>query len=253
MVSIFLKNTALSDLFEMLKIIKITELHNIPGKNNRDTESNNSENKSFNSVEHENVDCAIDKKNSHVNEKQTKYDPFLVTWNGPNDPDYPMNWSTSRKILVIVQIMLLTCVNYMGSSIYAPGEDGIREEFKVGHVTATLNVSLYILGYGIGPLLFSTLSELSTIGRQPIYIITFIMFFLFNIDIATVHSIGGMIVMRFITGILCSLQLATGGATIGDVMPPEMINLFLGIWSVGVMVAPITGPLLGAAMVVARG
>ena len=253
MVSFLLKNTAISDVLEMLKIIKISELHNIPGHNNTDTESNNAEDKSFNFVEYDNVDTAIDKINSHATEKSVEHDPFLVTWNGPNDPDYPMNWTTARKSLVIVQIMLLTCVNYMGSSIYTPGEDGIREEFKVAHVTATLNLSLYILGYGIGPLLFSPLSELSRVGRQPIYIITFLMFFLFNTGIATVHSIGGMIVMRFITGILCSPPLATGGATIGDIMSPEMINLILGIWSVGTMVAPIVGPLLGASMVVAKG
>lgn len=33
------------------------------------------------------------------------------------------------------------------------------EEFNVGAVTASLGLALYVLAYGIGPMLFSPLSE----------------------------------------------------------------------------------------------
>lgn len=69
--------------------------------------------------------------------------------------------------------MLLTCVNYMGSSIYTPGQLEIQNEFHVGHVVGTLNLSLYVLGYGLGPIVFSPLTEISSIGRLPVYMITF--------------------------------------------------------------------------------
>lgn len=248
----YFKNTTFVDVLELLKLVNIPELHNIP-KENDNLGSNTTDNESFDSAERDNVNISIDKVDTNLTEKNEKFDPFLVTWRGPNDPEFPMNWSSTRKILTMVQIMLLTCVNYMGSSIYTPGENGIRNEFNVGHVTATLNLSLYILGYGIGPLIFSPLSELSRIGRLPIYFITFLLFFVFNIGISTVHSIGGMIVMRFITGILCSPPLATSGASIGDIIAPEDMSVYIGIWSVGTMVAPIVGPLLGASMVVAKG
>ncbi|SMN20602.1 similar to Saccharomyces cerevisiae YBR008C FLR1 Plasma membrane multidrug transporter of the major facilitator superfamily [Maudiozyma saulgeensis] len=248
----YFKNTSFIDVLELLKLVKIPELHNLPNKNGEQGLCG-SDNESFDSAEHDNFSITIDKVETHPNKNKAEYDPFLVTWRGPNDPEFPMNWPSTRKTLTVIQVMLLTCVNYMGSSIYTPGENQIRDEFKIGHVTATLNLSLYILGYGIGPLLFSPLSELSKIGRLPIYTITFIMFFVFNIGIATVHNIGGMIVMRFITGILCSPPLSTGGATIGDIIAPEKIHLYIGIWSVGTMVAPIIGPLLGASMVVAKG
>lgn len=79
-----------------------------------------------------------------------KNDPFRVDWNGPSDPENPQNWPLLKKSLVVFQIMLLTCVTYMGSSIYTPGQEYIQEEFHVGHVVATLNLSLYVLGYGLG-------------------------------------------------------------------------------------------------------
>ncbi|CAI4052395.1 hypothetical protein SKDZ_15G4950 [Saccharomyces kudriavzevii ZP591] len=181
-----------------------------------------------------------------------KNDPFLVNWNGPSDSGNPHNWSLQKKSLVVFQIMLLTFVTYMGSSIYTPGQEYIQEEFHVGHMVTTLNLSLYVLGYGLGPIIFSPLSEIARYGRLNLYMITLSLFIIFQVGCATVHSIGGLIVMRFISGILCSPSLATGGGTVTDIIWPEMVPLVLGIWSAGVFSAPVFAPLLGAAMVDAK-
>lgn len=186
------------------------------------------------------------------NKETEKFDPFLVEWNGEQDPEYPLNWSSSTKAFMIFQIMLLTCVTYMGSSIYTPGQEFIQKEFHVGHVTATLNMSLYVLGYGIGPIIFSPLSEVAKIGRLQLYIYTLFLFTIFQIGCATVHNIGGLIVMRFISGILCSPSLSTGGATLADMVKPEVLPPLIGLWAVGSVAAPVLAPLLGACMVVAK-
>lgn len=185
-------------------------------------------------------------------ETEEKSDPFLIDWDGPNDPDYPLNWTTPKKVLVVIEIMLMTTITYMGPSIYTPGQEFIQSEFKVGHVTATLNLSLYVLGYGLGPIIFSPLSEIASVGRQQIYIITFFCFAMFQIGCATVDNIGGLIVMRFISGFLCSPPLATGGATIADLFSPEILPPLIGLWSIAAIVAPVVAPLLGASMVVAK-
>lgn len=187
-----------------------------------------------------------------ANEKDKKFDPFLVDWNGENDPEYPLNWSPLFRRFMIFQIMLLTCVTYMGSSIYTPGQEYIQDEFHVGHVTATLNMSLYVLGYGIGPIIFSPLSEVAKIGRQQLYIYTLFLFTIFQIGCATVHNVGGLIVMRFIAGILCSPSLATGGASLADMVRPEVLPPLLGLWAIGAVAAPVIAPLLGACMVIAK-
>lgn len=64
----------------------------------------------------------------------------------------------------------------MGSSIYTPGQEYIQEEFHVGHVVATLNLSLYVLGYGLGPIIFSPLSETARYGRLNLYMVTLFFF-----------------------------------------------------------------------------
>ncbi|CAR30442.1 MFS transporter [Lachancea thermotolerans CBS 6340] len=179
-------------------------------------------------------------------------DPFLVDWNGPSDPENPHNWSRSKKGFVVVQIMILTCVTYMGASIYTPGQEYIQQEFGVGHVVGTLNLSLYVLGYGLGPMVFSPLSETARFGRQHIYLVTLFLFMIFQVGAATVHNIGGLVVIRFISGVLCSPALATGAGSMGDFISPELVPIFIGMWAVGAVAAPVLAPLLGAAMTVAE-
>jgi DHA1 family multidrug resistance protein-like MFS transporter len=185
-------------------------------------------------------------------EPQEPVDPFLVDWNGPDDPEKPVNWSGKKKALVVFEVMFLTCSTYMGSSIYTPGQVAIQEQFHVGHVTATLNLSLYVLGYGLGPMVFSPLSEVSSIGRNHIYMATLFLFFVLQIGAALAPNIGGLITIRFITGFFSSPAVSTGGATLGDFISPELLPLFIGLWAVGAVAAPVIAPLLGASMVVAK-
>ncbi|CAI4056318.1 uncharacterized protein SKDI_03G0030 [Saccharomyces kudriavzevii IFO 1802] len=183
-----------------------------------------------------------------------KRECFLVEWTNPDDPDHPHNWSNLKKGFVMFEVLFLTCVTYMGSSIYTPGQQAIQSQFKVGHVVATLNLSIYVLGYGIGPIFLAPFSEFATIGRQTIYIITLFVFIMFQIGCATVDNVGGLIVMRFISGVLSSPALSTGAASIGDVISDEKkVPLVIGLWSIGAVLAPIVAPLLGASMMVAKG
>lgn len=249
------KNTFFFDALEFLNVIKISELHNL--KNGIDLDPSSSdissrEDLSESDIEKGSQSDSVRKEDQTLHDRELKNDPFLVDWTGPDDPENPQNWSNARKYFIMFQIMLLTSVTYMGSSMYTPGEEGIREEFKVGHVVATLNMSLYVLGYGLGPIILSPITDIAKIGRQQVYTYTLFLFMIFQIAIASVHNIGGLIVMRFITGVLCSPALATGGATIVDVMKQEIVPVFLGFWSVGAIVAPIIAPLLGASMVIAK-
>lgn len=180
-------------------------------------------------------------------------DPFLVEFSGPEDPELPVNWSFAKKTLVVFEIMLLTAVTYMGSSIYTPGQEAIQEQFGVGHVVATLNLSMYVLGYGLGPMVFSPLSEFAIFGRQQLYILTIFLYSMLQIGCALVGNIGGLVILRFITGILCSPSLATGAASVSEVVHPQFVPIMIGLWSIGAVAAPATGPVLGAAMFVAKG
>jgi DHA1 family multidrug resistance protein-like MFS transporter len=92
---------------------------------------------------------------------------ILVDWYATDDAANPQNWALSKKIVVLLQILIYTMGVYMGSAIYSPSIPGIMEQFGVEIGAASLGLSMYVLAYGVGPLLFSPLSEIPIIGRNP--------------------------------------------------------------------------------------
>lgn len=180
-------------------------------------------------------------------------DPFLVDWNGPDDPENPRNWTNRRKIWHLFIIMMLTTSTYSGSSIHTLGQEKMQEDMHVGHVAGTLPLSIYVLGYGLGPVIFSPLSEVASIGRNNLYLMTLFCFVLFQIGCALAPNLGAMIVFRLITGILCSPSLATGGASLSDFFSKKVLTYAIAIWSIAAIVGPVIAPILGAAMYVAEG
>lgn len=173
-------------------------------------------------------------------------DPYLVDWNGPNDPDNPLNWSFPRKAFVTGLLCLLTFSVYMGSAIYTPGVELIAEYFGVGTVTATLGLTLFVLGYGLGPMIgLSSASEIPAIGRSLPYLITLFIFVILQIPTALVNNIAGFMILRFLAGLFGSPPLATGGASIGDMYGPRVRPLAIGVWGLSAVCGPVLGPLIG--------
>lgn len=90
---------------------------------------------------------------------------ILVDWYATNDPANPQNWAFGKKLVVLLLILLYTMGVYMGSAIYSPSIPGVMQRFGVETGAASLGLSMYVLAYGIGPLLFSPLSEIPIIGE----------------------------------------------------------------------------------------
>ena len=47
-------------------------------------------------------------------------DPDIVDFDGPNDQDNPMNWSSSKKAAAIGMVTLMTLFSYASQSILCP-------------------------------------------------------------------------------------------------------------------------------------
>ncbi|KAK5118537.1 hypothetical protein LTR85_008002 [Meristemomyces frigidus] len=76
---------------------------------------------------------------------------ILVDWYTTDDPENPHNWSSGKRGFVTFLICAYTWVVYTGSSIYAPSEGGVVDQFGVSPLLASLPLSLYVLAYGVGP------------------------------------------------------------------------------------------------------
>ncbi|OAA68561.1 Major facilitator superfamily domain, general substrate transporter [Niveomyces insectorum RCEF 264] len=167
-----------------------------------------------------------------------------VTWYSDHDPENPHNWPVGKKIWVSVLLAAYSFAAYLGSSIYTPSTAGIEQHFSVSETVASLGLSLFVFGYGVAPLVFSPLSEIPVIGRNPPYVITFSLFAVLTIPAVLIDNLPGILVIRFLLGVLCSPALATVGASYGDYISPAYSGYMITVWASCAALAPSLAPLI---------
>ncbi|KAG5421323.1 MDR1 [Candida metapsilosis] len=180
-------------------------------------------------------------------------DYIFVEWDGDDDPEDPRNWSLFKKGFFIFEVAFLTTSVYMASAVYTPGLDQLQHDLSVGKVVGTLGVFTFVLGYGIGPILWSPISENAAVGRSSIYALTLLVFVILQIPTALVDNIAGFCILRFLGGFFASPCLATGGASVGEVTKYWNFPLSLALWSIGAVCGPSLGPFFGAILTVKAG
>lgn len=107
---------------------------------------------------------------SNLEKKQTTRsikDPNLVSWDGPDDPANPKNWSFKMKWAATIVVSSFTFISPVSSSMVAPALGTIAAEFGItNEVESQLVLSIFVLAYAIGPLFLGPLSEIY--GRVPV-------------------------------------------------------------------------------------
>ena len=73
------------------------------------------------------------------------------------------------------------------------------------------------------------MSEMPYIGRNPIYLITLIIFMALQPAVIYAKNFGMLLAFRFLTGIFGSPALATGGASLADMYSPDKIQYSMSI------------------------
>ncbi|USP79172.1 MFS general substrate transporter [Curvularia clavata] len=188
------------------------------------------------------------------NEKAENENPFeprllddgtiIVNWYSSDDPANPQNWTTTQKLLPTVVVNLYTFAVYLGSSIFTGSYLDVMSKFNISQQVVSLSLSMYVLAYGVGPLLWSPLSEIASLGRGPLYIVTFAIFVILLVPTALVDNVPGLIVLRFLIGFFGSPCLATGPATLGDMFAFDKLPYALATWALVATSGPCVGPLL---------
>jgi MFS transporter, DHA1 family, multidrug resistance protein len=96
---------------------------------------------------------AIERKQSSIIAPQRTADGIiLVDWYTTDDPANPQNWNSWKKVWVAVIIFLYTFAVYSASAIYTSAEPQVMAKFGIGQSKASLGLSMYVIGYGIGPM-----------------------------------------------------------------------------------------------------
>ncbi|APA10204.1 hypothetical protein sscle_06g049740 [Sclerotinia sclerotiorum 1980 UF-70] len=180
----------------------------------------------------------------------TEQDPYVVEYI-PNDRRNPMNFSMLKKWSLTILLACATLAVSFVSSAYTGDVDGIIETFHVGPEVATLGVSLFVLGFAIGPLLWAPLSELY--GRQVLFFGTYAMLTTFNAGAAGAKNIQTLLLMRFFAGAFGSSPLTNAGGVIADMFTASHRGIATSIYAAAPFLGPAIGPIVGGFLGEAKG
>ncbi|CAE6487449.1 unnamed protein product [Rhizoctonia solani] len=173
-------------------------------------------------------------------EHDAKY--TLVTWDD-KDPENPRNLSRFRKWTITLLSSALCLSVALGSSIVTGDIPGPMEEFQVSEEVVNLTVTLFVVGFGIGPLVFAPMSEI--LGRYPVYCISMGLYFIFTLPSALAPNIGCLIASRALAGIASSAPMTNVGGTLADIWDVEDRGAAMAIFSASIFMGPCIGPLIG--------
>ncbi|KAL3455127.1 major facilitator superfamily domain-containing protein [Aspergillus heterothallicus] len=167
---------------------------------------------------------------------------YVVAWED-NDPMNPRSFKTVRKWMIVIILSLGSLCVTCTSSMYTVTYDQLTEEFGCSRLVATLGLSFFIWGLGLGPLVLGPLSEFY--GRRNIYIVSFSFFLIWLIPCAVAKNIETMIVCRFINGLAGSAFLSVAGGTVGDLFDRHELGAPMMLYTSSPFIGPEVGPLVG--------
>ncbi|KAI1383930.1 bicyclomycin resistance protein [Hypoxylon trugodes] len=197
-------------------------------------------------------ETTLSSSNDGDNDDTSDSNTNIVWWDGPDDPKNPYNWPTWQKVLNCGLISAMTFISPLASSIFAPGVPQVVAEFHSTSLEiAAFVVSVYVLGFAAGPMLFAPLSEVY--GRVVLYHIANVGFVAFSIGCALAPTLNALIVFRFFAGVFGSVPITNGGGTIADMIEQKYRATAMSAYSIGPLLGPIIGPVAGGFLSDAKG
>ncbi|KAK0702160.1 MFS multidrug transporter [Lasiosphaeris hirsuta] len=174
---------------------------------------------------------------SDVSDSETKEvsnETLTVTWDGPDDPSNPKNWSTGQK-------WAASCFST------SPALTSIGEEFHIkNEVQLQLILSIFLLAYALGPFILSPCSEIW--GRVRVIRFGNLIFILFTTLCGFSASRSQITAFRFLAGVGGSASVGMGSGVLTDCWRPEERGRGIAIYQLAGVLGPAIGPIVGGYM-----
>lgn len=162
---------------------------------------------------------------------------YIVEFTGLNDSLHPQNWPTGKKIATAVMLAYTTFNVTFTSSIYSPATSAASSEFHVSNEVGTLGLSLYVLGFATGPILWAPFSELR--GRRLPILVAAFGFTIFQFAVATAKDLQTIVLCRFFGGLFGACPIAVVAAVFSDIFDNRMRGLAITLFTMTVFTGPL--------------
>ncbi|KAJ9296668.1 hypothetical protein DTO271G3_4867 [Paecilomyces variotii] len=132
----------------------------------------------------------------------------------------------------------------LASSIDAAVITPASKTFGVAEVVESLATGIYLVGFGVGSVIASPLSEM--VGRYPVYLAALSLFAAWLLGAALAPNIGAQIVFRFLAGVSSAAPLTVAGGSVSDVWDTLEKTFAFPFFAIQGFGGPCLGPVVGA-------
>ncbi|GAD95593.1 MFS multidrug resistance transporter, putative [Paecilomyces variotii No. 5] len=158
----------------------------------------------------------------------------------------PKAYPRRTKWLITFIVAVAAAAAPIGTSIFFPSLSQVAKDLNSTPTITNLSIALYMLSMSIFPLWWSSFSE--ALGRRTIYLVSFVLFAVFNVLSAVSTSIAMLIVFRMLSGGASASVQAVGAGTIADIWEPRERGRAMGIFYLGPLCGPLFAPIVGGAL-----
>ncbi|KAJ9138711.1 Polyamine transporter 3 [Pleurostoma richardsiae] len=170
-------------------------------------------------------------------------DRVIVAWE-EKDPEDPYNWSSAKKNFILVTSMLVVLNSTIASSLPSNAVPYISQEWgPLSHAQRVLPISIFLLGYIVGPIIWAPLSE--QYGRRVLNMGTFILFTIFTMACSVAPSWPALLIFRLFVGIFASSAVSIVTGIFADIYADHRTRgRAMALFIAGTVWGPLLAPII---------
>jgi DHA1 family bicyclomycin/chloramphenicol resistance-like MFS transporter len=151
---------------------------------------------------------------------------------------------TGRGLPPVWLLTLLTGAGPFTMQVMLPALPLLAQHFAVPYATAQLSFTVYMIGIALGQLIYGPLSD--RYGRRPLLLCGLGVYLLGSVAAAVAPTVGFLILARAAQAAGACAGMVMTRAMIRDVFPANQAASKIGFVMMGMTVAPMIAPLVGA-------
>lgn len=148
-----------------------------------------------------------------------------------------------ESFVVGVVLTGLVAFGPLSTDLYLPSLPGIARAFSTDAAAAQLTLSVFLLGFAAGQILYGPLSD--RFGRRPVLLIGIVVYLAGTAACALAPSIGALTAARFVQAVGACSGVVLARAIVRDLYAPERAASVLAYMASAMAIGPMIGPVIG--------